>query len=400
MAPNAQQLGALATCALKMAGAQFQAKNKPVDMDSEVPEDREFDVEDRQAVRENVHVLILALDYKGTGHELTCTMDGNNFSQLCQTCGVQDVEKMYDNMATKENVKKKVKEMSSRVKPDDYFIFYYSGHGSQVADRDGDEDEGKDECLCTVGPNGELAGEYFMTDDEIVDLLTSSFKKSVRQIIICDCCHSGTMTDMGNKKWKGREACSMSGCQDDQTSGDMGKGGIFTHSLLLALDDIVNSDGADEEITCALVYNTTLHEDDKVFNSAQDIAIACPKTTKPNAIAWPLVPPEGYKAPLRRAAGQLAAASPANGGGNVGAPPSAQLQMVGQQFGLNPQVLAMLSNNQLNLDFLQNPQVKQFLEQLPQIQGVIGSMFGEQYRPDHASQLLTGSRVKDMCAIQ
>lgn len=385
---------AATTCAVAMAAAQFQAKNAPIDAEADVS--RDFDVEDAAAVANNVHVLICALDYKGTGHELTCTKDGGNFTNLCQVCGVRDIERLYDNQATKENVREKVKDMSSRVKDDDYFIFYYSGHGTQVTDEDGDEKEGKDEALCFVGPNGELEGQYFMSDDEFSKLLTSSFSKEVRLIIICDCCHSGSMTDMANKRWKDRDACSMSGCQDDQTSGDMGKGGIFTHSLLLALDDLVNND-TDEEITCALVYNTTLHEDDEVFNSAQDIAISTPKTTKPNAIPWPLIPPPAprWRAPLRAAAAQVQAPS---GGG--GPPQQQQLAAVAQQFGVNPQLMSMLNQNQNAMGFLQQTQgIQDFLGQIPQVQGFFGSMFGEGYRPDQAASYMTGHRTQD-CTVQ
>ncbi len=67
-------------------------------------------------------------------------------------------------------------------------MFFFSGHGTFVADQNGDEPDGRDECICpfdyeTVGP---------MNDDALRDLY-ASFSPDAHLLLIMDCCHSGTV---------------------------------------------------------------------------------------------------------------------------------------------------------------------------------------------------------------
>jgi hypothetical protein len=78
--------------------------------------------------------------------------------------------------------------------PGDEVMFIYSGHGSQVRDRHGDElNDQLDECLCPVNtddPDYWDAG--VILDDDIAAWL-KGFPKGVRIVLVFDCCHSGTM---------------------------------------------------------------------------------------------------------------------------------------------------------------------------------------------------------------
>jgi hypothetical protein len=54
--------------------------------------------------------------------------------------------------------------------PGDHLFFFYSGHGSQMVDEEGDEEDGRDECLVpldmvTVSP------DRFIPDSELRALL-------------------------------------------------------------------------------------------------------------------------------------------------------------------------------------------------------------------------------------
>merc|ERR1719327_2589280 len=75
-------------------------------------------------------------------------------------------------------------------------------------------------------------------DDVFADVVTSSLDESVRILILTDCCHSGSIADLDNECWHGRQAVSITGCLDEQTSGDIGRGGIFTHSMLMAVSNL------------------------------------------------------------------------------------------------------------------------------------------------------------------
>lgn len=244
-----------------------------------------------------VHMIICALDYKKTGSPLTCTVDGDNMAELAHLCNAR-VERLYDEDATVANVSKMIHRVGSQCGPEDHFIFFYAGHGSNLPDQDGDEDDGQDEAFCFVDEYGQTSPDCWLRDDDFAKLVTSSVHRNTKILILADCCHSGTVADINKTIWDGYRVISISGCKDKQTSGDTGKGGIFTHAMLLAVDGLktreVNSYTAHE------LYGETLAVDDSVFNSAQDITM---QKRPDDKMAWPLVPPGNYIAPMRRAIG-------------------------------------------------------------------------------------------------
>jgi hypothetical protein len=69
----------------------------------------------------------------------------------------------------------------------DSLVFHYSGHGSQVPDRNGDERDGLDEILCPY----DLEWEHPLTDDDLAAAVAPIPRGAVLTVIL-DCCHSGT----------------------------------------------------------------------------------------------------------------------------------------------------------------------------------------------------------------
>lgn len=280
------QLGTVAACAV-----YNELKNR-----QRAPDENNAAGQNPKHSDSKVHMLMLALDYPGTGNELTCTQDGDNMKVLLQSCGLDDIVCLYNNEANYAAVSDGITQVLSRCNEGDFFFFYYSGHGANVEDESGDEADGQDEALCLVTPDGRLDWEQFMTDDQFAELVSSNCPEGVNVIIMCDCCHSGTIGDFGEELWDNIRAISLSGCRDGQTSGDTGRGGIFTHSLLMAIQTLQDNDNDDYSV--AQLYNGTLTKDDEVFNSEQEITMKW--TTALGAaenMAWPLVPQTNFQAP-------------------------------------------------------------------------------------------------------
>ncbi len=71
-------------------------------------------------------------------------------------------------------------------------VFHFSGHGSQMKDRSGDEVDGMDETIVPV--DSRTLGVYDISDDELNGLFTQLNKKTKNVTFVLDCCHSGTGT--------------------------------------------------------------------------------------------------------------------------------------------------------------------------------------------------------------
>lgn len=293
-----------------------------------------------------VHLLICALDYKQTDNSLTCSLDGKNVEELARVCGVRDVTAMYDEECTSEAVSRAIQQVGSRCSEGDYFVFYYSGHGTNLADQSGDEADGQDEALCFVTPDGQINYESCMSDDTFAELVTQHVPGGCRCLILTDCCHSGTIADLEKDIWSDHEAISVTGCMDSQTSGDMGKGGIFTHSMLVAIQKLV--EGGDEEFSVGMLYNTTLQYDKRIFDSPQDISIQCTANMKPDGMAWPFVPPDSYVSPMMKAKRDLHIENEDDDEGAIHSNPSAM-----QASGVSPDIaahIASLSDDKLDIN--------------------------------------------------
>lgn len=111
---------------------------------------------------------------------------------------------LTDEQATREGILAAMKDLVRRVEEEDVVIFHYSGHGSQMPDREGDEPDGKDETIVPYDSGRKLLPNRDITDDEIYLWLKDLTAKTSALTLIFDCCHSGTIVrdDFGGEvRW-------------------------------------------------------------------------------------------------------------------------------------------------------------------------------------------------------
>lgn len=127
-------------------------------------------------------------------------LDLERMQDTLNLMGFEDaqIRKLLDNEATSKNVIREFKTwLKKGVRPEDRVVFYFSGHGSNTPDFDGDETDGVDEVLVThnvrrVKKKGKSALTGVVTDDEIARLVGEIASNNIW--IIVDACHSGTVT--------------------------------------------------------------------------------------------------------------------------------------------------------------------------------------------------------------
>lgn len=104
------------------------------------------------------------------------------------------IDTLVNQQATTDNIREAVKHRllnNSAIMKDDIIVIYYSGHGSQRPDKDGDEADYYDE---TIVPYDAEPGVSDITDDEINGWVTELSKKTTNLTLIFDSCHSGSAT--------------------------------------------------------------------------------------------------------------------------------------------------------------------------------------------------------------
>lgn len=100
-----------------------------------------------------------------------------------------NIRVLTDARATKDNIIARLDWLVRGAKPGDFLVFHFSGHGSQIRDRDGDElSDGMDEILCPYDMNWDGT---FIVDDELNRIFTR-LPDGVLLEVFLDSCHSGT----------------------------------------------------------------------------------------------------------------------------------------------------------------------------------------------------------------
>ena len=100
---------------------------------------------------------------------------------------------LVDDTATTANFEKAFRSaLVNRARPGDVALFYFSGHGSQMKDDNGDEPSGMDQTL--LFQDARTGGVTDERDDRINQLLTDLYARTEHVVVIVDACNSGSIT--------------------------------------------------------------------------------------------------------------------------------------------------------------------------------------------------------------
>lgn len=191
--------------------------------------------------------VCIGINYFGTSHQLRgCINDAHDMRDLLvEQYGYrpENVRLMTDDPSTpaalqptRQNILDAFAWLRSDLAAGDKVALTYSGHGSHVYDRDGDEADRRDEVLCAV--------DGIVLDDEIHRHLAAEIPAGAQLTCFFDCCHSGTLLDLQynfkclapqarrhanatygmsveNNKRLGNRVSMFSGCYDAQVSMDI-----------------------------------------------------------------------------------------------------------------------------------------------------------------------------------
>ena len=114
---------------------------------------------------------------------------------------------LVNSQATKKKIISALNSLALQSKESDIIYIHFSGHGQQMTDLNGDEEDRKDESWIPYDaykkPCNKDHGEKHLSDDETCVLLTKIKYKigiSGKLIVVVDACHSGTSTWSDNQE--------------------------------------------------------------------------------------------------------------------------------------------------------------------------------------------------------
>lgn len=228
------------------------------------------------------YAFLIGINYRKTADELYgCINDVNNMKIFLQSkLGYtnSNIVTLTDDTSakpTRSNILKGIDNLVRKLKSGDEAWVHFSGHGVLVRDYSGDEESGHDSCFAPI----DYSRSGFISDDVIRSNLVQKVPRGVKLYVVLDACHSGTGCDLRHKyddssyltnqiqtanpltltyvpsEWSLRqtsyeftkhprttgEVYCISGCQDNQESGDTYiesdrmYGGVLTSTMLSLL---------------------------------------------------------------------------------------------------------------------------------------------------------------------
>lgn len=223
--------------------------------------------------------LLIGINYAGTEHELHgCINDVSTmYNYLTNKFGYNPtnirmlIDQELKTPPMKEIIQSDIKWLVTDLRTSDELVFYYSGHGGQIPDKNNDETDALDECIIPM----DYKTNGVITDDWMFENLISKIPTGCILTIFTDCCHAESILDLpvvyhydpipnipnkiskiyNNTEWidklrsirnsKRKETDGLvihfAGCMDSQTSADATFNGNHQGAFSKCLIDTINS---------------------------------------------------------------------------------------------------------------------------------------------------------------
>ena len=141
----------------------------------------------------NKKALIIGINYIGTSSALNgCINDAKSIETYLKEQNYTNIKILTDQTALipiRENILNEIKTLLETSNENDTLFIYYSGHGSNTVDRNGDELDGYDELIVPLDFK-------YIKDDELKTLINTYGKTRTNVIALFDSCNSGTALDL------------------------------------------------------------------------------------------------------------------------------------------------------------------------------------------------------------
>ena len=161
-------------------------------------------------------------NYNGANDLPGCADDAVRLAQAFINAGIirqNDAVVLTDHQATRANISAAIRNLSTRVPSGGTLVFFFSGHGDNTPDSNGDEVDGMDETIIlSDGP---------MSDDELVSLLQGGS----RDMVALDTCYAGGFQQDVARIPQSIGFYSSAEDQTSQVASEFGAGGYLSHFL-------------------------------------------------------------------------------------------------------------------------------------------------------------------------
>ena len=197
----------------------------------------------------NNKALIIGINYYGRPNNRLngCVNDARDIRKLLinkfkfnPNCITLLIDEPKNIQQTKKNMIINIRKFILNAKPNEKLWFFYSGHGLQIKDRNGDEKDSKDEVM--------ISSDLQIIKDDFLYSMFSKLNKRAHLFCLMDLCNSATIGDLqytylnlskpsknNKKQLKNKNITIISSSRDDQLSYDAYIGGkyqgILTHSF-------------------------------------------------------------------------------------------------------------------------------------------------------------------------